>query len=150
MVATPDSEDNKRADTLTPSQRSLLMSRVKGKNTRTEKIVRSLLHSLGYRFRLHREDLPGTPDIVLPKYKTVIFVHGCFWHRHPGCSKATTPKSHLDYWLVKLAENTERDARKEQALSDAGWRVIIVWQCETSSTRLGALAQRLLRAISEA
>lgn len=135
-------------DTLTPEQRSRLMSRVKGKNTLPEKLVRSLLHSLGYRFRLHRKDLPGSPDIVLPKYKTAIFVHGCFWHRHQGCSKATMPKSNVDYWHKKFAENVERDMRKESELAKLGWCVLTVWQCEVNSRNIDTLAQRLRRFIS--
>ena len=138
-----DSEDNKCADTLTPSQRSHLMSRVKGKNTRPEKTIRSLLHRLGYRFRIHRSNLPGSPDIVLPKYKTVVFVHGCFWHRHAGCSKATMPAAHRDYWETKFAENLERDARKERELATLGWHVITVWQCETVRKRREPLVRRL-------
>jgi len=135
------------SDTLTPDQRSRLMSRVKGKDTKPEKVVRSVLHSLGYRFRLYRKNLPGSPDIVLPKYRTAIFVHGCFWHRHPGCPKATTPKSNLEYWHRKFAENVERDRRKERELARLGWRVMIIWQCESSVRRLDELAERLKETI---
>lgn len=130
-------------DRLTPDQRSHLMSRVRGKDTLPEKSVRSLLHSVGYRFRLHTRDLPGSPDIVLPKYRTVIFVHGCFWHRHAGCSKATMPAANREYWKTKFAENLERDARKERELVALGWHVITVWQCETVPKRREALARRL-------
>ena len=147
MVVTLESEDDKRAATLTPEQRSRLMSRVKGKDTKPEKVVRSALHSLGYRFRLYRKNLPGSPDIVLPKYRTAIFVHGCFWHRHPGCPKATTPKSNLEYWHRKFAENVERDRRKERELARLGWRVMIIWQCESSVRRLDELAERLKETI---
>lgn len=105
------------------------MQQVKGKDTQPEKIVRSLLHSLGYRFRLHRKDLPGTPDLVFPSRRLVLFVHGCFWHGH-GCRIGQLPKSRLDYWQPKIEANRARDLRKEGALVAAGWRVVVVWQCE--------------------
>lgn len=105
------------------------MQRVKQKNTAPEKIVRSLLHRLGYRFRIHRKDLPGTPDIVLPSRRVAIFVHGCFWHGH-DCRRGRAPSSNLEYWGPKLASNRERDSRKAAALAAAGWRVVVVWQCE--------------------
>ena len=114
--------------------RSRLMARVRQKNTSAEMRVRSVLHRLGYRFRLHRRDLPGHPDVVLPKYRTAIFVHGCFWHRHAGCSKATTPKTRQDFWAAKFSANMQRDSRKELELRNRGWRVITLWECETSST----------------
>lgn len=107
------------------------MARIKGKNTKPELTVRRALHSLGYRFRLHRGDLPGRPDIVLPRHKTAIFIHGCFWHRHPGCSKASTPKTRTDFWRAKFETNVDRDRRNIQALRDAGWQVLIAWECET-------------------
>lgn len=130
-------------DTLTRCQRSGLMARVKGKDTRPEKIVRSLLHKLGYRFRLYVKDLPGSPDIVLPKYRTVIFVHGCFWHRHPGCRKTTSPKQNADFWETKWKQNIDRDRKKECQLVDLGWKVIVVWQCETEPQRTEELAIKL-------
>ncbi len=117
-------------DTVTPEKRSWTMAQVKGRNTGPEKAVRSLLHQLGYRFRLQRSDLPGKPDIVLPKFKTVLFVHGCFWHRHPGCKRATTPASNRDYWDKKFARTVARDAKNERELADMGWRVLVVWECE--------------------
>ena len=106
------------------------MSKVRAKNTTPERIVRSWLHRHGYRFRLYRKDLPGTPDIVLPKYRTVIFVHGCFWHRHQGCRRSTTPKTHVAMWEEKFMKNIERDRRKQEELEHSGWRVIVIWQCE--------------------
>ena len=106
------------------------MSRIRGKDTRPELIVRALLHRMGYRFRLHRKDLPGKPDIVLPKYKTVIFVHGCFWHRHEGCKFAYHPKSREEFWVNKFKGTLERDLKKEKALKESGWRVLVVWECE--------------------
>nr|WP_244644365.1 very short patch repair endonuclease [Pseudomonas fluorescens] len=107
------------------------MSKIKGKDTKPEMIVRSMCHELGLRYRLHRKDLPGTPDLVFRKYRLCLFVHGCFWHRHPGCKYAYTPKSRLDFWLPKLAKNVERDARTQRALEEAGWRAAIIWECQT-------------------
>ena len=106
------------------------MRQVKGRDTSPEKIVRSLLHRMGYRFRLQRDDLPGKPDIVLPRLKTVVFVNGCFWHRHSGCKRATTPATNVDYWQTKFARNVARDARNQAELEKMGWRVVIVWECE--------------------
>tara|TARA_R110002110_G_scaffold157063_1_gene352795 strand:+ start:4109 stop:4483 length:375 start_codon:yes stop_codon:yes gene_type:complete len=118
------------------------MSRVAGKNTSPEIRVRKAAHAMGLRFRLHRKDLPGKPDIVLPKWKTVIFVHGCFWHRHPGCPKASMPKSRTDYWKDKFDKNVERDARNRVALEALGWRVETIWECETKKPQvLEALLQ---------
>ena len=111
--------------------RSALMSRVRGKDTKPEIKVRRLLHRLGYRFRLHRKDLPGSPDIVLPRLRTVVFVHGCFWHRHPGCKMASTPKTRTDFWQAKFARNVERDALYEARLREMSWTVIVVWECQT-------------------
>ena len=116
------------------------MQAVKGKNTLPELVVRSLLHRLGFRFRLHRKDLPGTPDIVFPSRKVAIFVHGCFWHGH-GCRIGQPPKSRLDYWTPKIAANRVRDDRKQTALAAAGWRSLVVWQCELKDTE--ALARKL-------
>lgn len=118
-------------DKLTPNQRSEVMSKVKGRNTLPEIRVRRALHAKGYRFRLHRKDLPGKPDIVLPKHRLCIFVHGCFWHRHPGCPRATTPESNGEFWANKLRDNVERDLRNAIALAQAGWRVCVVWECQT-------------------
>ena len=120
------------ADTLTPTERSARMSRVRGRNTKPEMLVRRLLHSLGFRFRLHRRDMPGSPDIVLPRYRAVIFVHGCFWHQHndPNCCLARMPKSRLEFWGPKLASNQIRDERVRQSLDALGWRVLVLWGCE--------------------
>jgi len=111
-------------------QRSRNMSAIKSKNTKPEITVRKLLHSMGYRFRLHRKDLPGSPDIVLPKYKTVIFVHGCFWHRHENCKYATTPKTRKEFWEKKFRENINRDNLNQANLSLKGWKIIIIWECQ--------------------
>ncbi len=107
------------------------MSRIKGKDTGPEKVVRSLLHRMGFRFRLHVKDLPGKPDIVLPRYRTVIFVHGCFWHRHRGCRNCTTPTNNREFWVKKLEGNAARDERHVSALRKLGWSVVVVWECET-------------------
>jgi DNA mismatch endonuclease (patch repair protein) len=117
-------------DVFTKSKRSEVMSRIKGCNTKPELAVRSLLHRMGYRFRLHRADLPGKPDIVLSRYKTVIFVHGCFWHRHKDCRFAYTPKSRTEFWMKKLESNVIRDIQVKSGLELLGWRVITVWECE--------------------
>ena len=106
------------------------MSQIKGRDTKPEKIVRSTLHTLGYRFRLHRKDLPGKPDITLPKHKTVVFVHGCFWHGHKGCRRAARPMSNIEFWNTKIDANMRRDRSAQRALTTLGWRYIIVWQCE--------------------
>ena len=111
-------------------QRSRNMSAIKSKNTKPEIAVRKLLHSMGFRFRLHRKDLPGSPDIVLPKYKTVIFVHGCFWHRHENCKYATTPKTRKEFWEKKFRENINRDNLNQANLSLKGWKIIIIWECQ--------------------
>lgn len=116
------------------------MQQVKGKDTKPELTVRSLLHRMGYRFRLHRKDLPGTPDLVFPARRVALFVHGCFWHGH-GCRIGRLPKSRLDYWAPKIDANRARDARKQAALAAAGWRVAVVWQCELAD--IEGLAARL-------
>ncbi|MDE2036566.1 MAG: DNA mismatch endonuclease Vsr [Pseudomonas sp.] len=121
------------ADVITQEQRSQNMSRIKGKNTKPEMIVRSACHDFGLRYRLHRKDLPATPDLVFPKHRLCLFVHGCFWHRHPGCKYAYTPKSRLDFWLPKLAKNVERDMKAKRALEVSGWRVSIIWECQTKN-----------------
>lgn len=116
-------------DVFSKDKRSWIMSRVKGRDTKPEILVRSFVHRMGFRFRVHRRDLPGNPDIVLPRHGKVIFVHGCFWHGH-GCSKGQAPKSRADYWLPKIDANRERDRRNVEALEALGWSVRIVWQCE--------------------
>lgn len=132
-------------DRLTPERRSWLMSRIAQKNTKPELIVRRIAHGLGFRFRLHRRDLPGTPDLVFPRLRKAIFVHGCFWHRHPGCPLASMPKTRTDYWKPKFAANVERDRRKEAELTDAGWDVQTIWECETRNPeRLTDRIRRLL------
>jgi len=117
-------------DTFSKTERSDIMRKVRSKDTSPERKVRSLLHRMGFRFRLHRKDLPGNPDIVLPKHSAVVFVHGCFWHRHPGCSRTRTPASRREYWLPKFDRTVRRDADNQAALRRLGWKVIIVWECE--------------------
>ena len=120
-------------DKLSQMQRSKNMAAVKGKNTTPEIRVRRMLHQMGYRFRLHRKDLPGKPDIVLPKYRVCIFVHGCFWHQHPGCKRATIPQTHKLFWKEKFYKNSERDLQTKQHLKELGWRVYTIWECETKN-----------------
>jgi DNA mismatch endonuclease (patch repair protein) len=129
------------ADILTPNQRSAMMSRIRSRNTRPELVVRSVLHRLGYRFRLHSRTLPGHPDIVLPRHRTVVLVHGCFWHHHSGCRFAYTPKTRRDFWSAKFKANMERDRRTQKALRRAGWQVLIIWECQTRD--LNRLARSL-------
>ena len=117
-------------DVFSPEKRSQVMSRIRSKDTKPEKIIRSILHKLGFRFRINRKDLPGKPDIVLPKYNTVIFVHGCFWHRHEGCRYATMPATRVEFWAEKFRGNVMRDARNRDHLIAAGWRVFEVWECD--------------------
>ena len=119
------------SDRFTPGERSRIMARVHGRDTEPEKIVRSLLHRLGYRFRLHIRKLPGSPDIVLPRWRKVIFIHGCFWHGHEGCKRATRPTTNVDFWNRKIDGNVRRDSEVRTHLESLGWRVYVVWQCET-------------------
>jgi len=134
------------ADVHTPEQRSRNMAAIKSGNTKPEMRVRSLLHALGYRFRLHRRNLPGKPDIVLPKYRTVIFVHGCFWHCHNCRYGTVTPATRAGFWSAKRAGNVERDRRKREELENAGWRVETVWECDTrDESRLRSLLLEKLR-----
>ena len=122
------------------------MSRVRSKNTTPEMRVRSLLHRMGYRFRLHLKDLPGNPDIVLPKYRTAIFIHGCFWHRHSGCSRTSTPTTNPEFWDQKFRGNVNRDRKNAKKLAEHGWKVVVVWECETRNTdELAGLLSSLFR-----
>jgi len=129
------------------------MSRIRNRNTKPEIMVRSVLHRMGYRFTLNgplNKKLPGRPDIVLPKYHTVIFVHGCFWHRHEGCRDTTTPKTRTAWWLEKLSGNVARDQKNQLALRDDGWNVVTVWECEAAKPNQleERLARRLRKIIS--
>jgi len=118
------------ADRISKERRSWNMSRIRGKDTKPELLLRSMLHKAGYRFRLHRKDLPGKPDIVLPKYRTAIFVNGCYWHRHKGCPNATTPKTRPEFWEAKFKDTVERDKRNVAELESLGWNVVTVWECK--------------------
>src|SRR5262245_59290827 len=132
-------------DTLTPTERSERMSRVRGKDTKVEMAVRRIVHGLGYRYRLHGSGLPGKPDLVFRSRRSVIFIHGCFWHRHPGCRLARLPKSRLDFWIPKLESNRERDVHNEARLIALGWRSMVVWECGINDTaRLTRNLQRFL------
>lgn len=124
-------------DTLTPAERSERMGRVRSKDTKPEMKVRRLVHGMGYRYRLHRRDLPGCPDLVFPRLRKAIFVHGCFWHRHPDpeCKLARLPKSRLDFWWPKLEGNRRRDEANQAALLALGWRFLVIWECETKKTQ---------------
>lgn len=133
-------------DILSKEKRSWNMSRIGSRDTAPEKIVRSVLRKLGYRLRFHVKELPGRPDIVLPRRKTVVFVHGCFWHRHPHCRFAYTPKTRKRFWLRKFAENKTRDTRVRRQLWRLGWKVITIWECQTADVQsLSAKFKRLLR-----
>ena len=130
-------------DPLTPAERSARMALVRAKDTKPELLVRRLVHGMGYRYRLHRRDLPGTPDLVFPGRGKVIFIHGCFWHRHARCALARLPKSRGDFWLPKLTANAERDARNVRALRRLGWSVLTIWECQLGDT--AKLANRIRR-----
>ncbi len=123
------------------------MGRIKSRDTKPEIRVRSLLHRAGFRFKKNVADLPGKPDIVLPKYKTIIFVHGCFWHQHPGCSKCKIPKSKVEFWTEKLGGNVKRDIRHKTDLESLGWRVLYVWECELGNEE--ALKKKLIENLRE-
>jgi DNA mismatch endonuclease (patch repair protein) len=134
-------------DRLTKERRSWNMSRIRGRDTSPERAVRSILHRLGYRFRLHAR-LPGRPDVVLPKYRTVVFVHGCFWHRHSGCPYAYAPNSRTEFWSQKFADNVARDRGAAAELRALGWQVLVAWECELRDTR--KLSRRLDRELRRA
>ncbi|WP_454181775.1 very short patch repair endonuclease [Parvibaculum sp. MBR-TMA-1.3b-4.2] len=139
------------ADRISVERRSWNMSRIRGKHTKPERLLRSLLHREGFRFRLHGADLPGKPDIIFPKYRTVIFVHGCFWHRHNACSRATTPKTRVDFWQNKFQRTVARDRQKQWELEQAGWTVLTVWECELNDDPSGVVErvrERLLRGLA--
>ena len=132
-------------DVVDQATRSRMMSGIRGKNTQPELRVRRFLHARGFRFRLHGTGLPGRPDLVLPRYRTAVFVHGCFWHQHPGCRFAARPGTNSDFWQRKFKENRERDERQERQLRELGWRVCTVWECE-GDEELQKLARNLREA----
>jgi len=120
-------------DSISRDRRSWNMSRIRGKDTRPELMVRSLLHRMGFRFRINRADLPGKPDIVLPKHKLAILVHGCYWHRHQGCKQCYMPKSNVPFWTKKFERNVARDTEVKEQLETMGWRTFVIWECDVSS-----------------
>jgi DNA mismatch endonuclease, patch repair protein len=138
-------------DIVSEEQRSYNMSRIRGRNTKPELQVRSLLHSLGYRFTVNgpkNKKLPGKPDIVLPKYKTVIFVHGCFWHGHQGCKDFRIPKTRSEWWKAKIEGNVARDERQQEELLGLGWKVVVIWECELNNiVDVTSLKQRLCKSL---
>ena len=138
---------NRLVDTLTKRERSERMSRVRHRDTKPEWVVRRLVHGMGYRYRLHGRQLPGKPDLVFGRRRKAIFVHGCFWHRHPGCKLARLPKSRRDFWIPKLEGNRERDLRHQRELRNLGWAVHIVWECEVGDTE--SLRERLKSFLGE-
>lgn len=145
MVAT-----KKRTDTLTAEQRARCMAAIRGRDTTPELVVRRLLTSLGYRYRLHVKDLPGRPDIVLSSRDTVILVHGCFWHRHSCPAGRPVPGTRTAFWVDKFECNVRRDRRTQRELRALGWRVLTVWECQTKHARLPALGRRLVRLLGDA
>lgn len=126
------------ADVVSPAKRSQMMSGISGKNSLPEMLVRKALFAMGHRFRLHRRDLPGTPDIAMPRRNIAIFVHGCFWHAHQGCKYAKMPSTRTDFWSTKLHANVDRDQRAVDQLAEMGWRVLIVWECSTRDPEAAA------------
>lgn len=138
------------ADVVDPATRSRMMAGIRGKDTKPELVLRRLLHKLGFRFRLHRRDLPGRPDIVLPKYRTTVFVNGCYWHGHEDCHLFRLPESRREFWEDKIAANRVRDRRVRECLLDAGWKVVDVWECAVTKSRKLSdeeLERRLVEAI---
>lgn len=135
-------------DSLSPDERARRMSLVRAKDTKPEMLVRRLVHSMGYRYRLHARDLPGTPDLVFRSRRKIIFVHGCFWHRHNCAMGNRVPKSRVDFWEKKLAANRERDARVVERLETSGWSVLVIWECEVCSESSVSLERRIDRFLS--
>ena len=132
------------ADIVNRATRSRMMAAIRGKNTKPELIARRFLHQSGLRFRLHRRDLPGRPDIVLPKYRSVVNVHGCFWHQHPGCRFAYKPASNSAFWETKFGRNLERDRKNDRELRQLGWKVLTLWECEVKNPdKLASLVDRI-------
>lgn len=136
-------------DVVDSQTRSRMMAGIRSRDTKPELLVRRYLHAQGFRYRLNVRSLPGSPDLVLAKWRTVIFVHGCFWHRHPDCSFAYTPRSRQDFWLEKFEKNVARDAAAIKALEEAGWRVIVVWECSLRGAQRDAVLYKLMQKIRE-
>ncbi len=136
------------ADVHTPEQRSYNMSRIKSGNTKPEMLVRKYLHALGYRYKLHDKTLPGKPDLVLPKYRTVIFIHGCFWHGHENCKYYVVPKTKTDWWLAKINGNILNDTKAAKALKKDGWKIITIWECDLKPKKVEKTLLRLEKKLS--
>jgi DNA mismatch endonuclease (patch repair protein) len=136
------------ADVHTKEQRSYNMSRIKGKDTKPEMLVRKFLHAQGFRYKLHDKTLPGKPDLVLPKYKTVIFIHGCFWHGHTNCKYFTIPKTRTQWWINKINTNKANDAKAVKALRKEGWKVIVIWGCQLKISKVDKTLKNLSKKIS--
>ena len=130
-------------DTVSPEKRSSIMRSIRGGDTSPEMTVRKAAHRLGLRFRLHAKNLPGSPDLIFPRWRTALFVNGCFWHRHPECPKTTTPKSNITFWEEKFKKNTIRDQANYAKLNELGWKVVIIWQCEVRTIDMATKALRL-------
>ncbi len=130
-------------DIVDSATRSRMMAGIRGKNTKPEILVRSYLHRSGLRFRVHAKELPGKPDVILPKYKTAVFVHGCFWHSHPRCKFAVLPASNVEFWVQKLDENRARDRRNKMNLKALGWRVLTIWECQLDERHLSGLFEKI-------
>jgi DNA mismatch endonuclease (patch repair protein) len=141
IIDRKEKNEIENTDVFSPEKRSEVMSKIGSKNSRPELLVRSALHKLGYRFRLHSKDLPGKPDIVLPKYRTAIFIHGCFWHQHESCRYGHLPRSNLEYWGPKLKRNKERDVKNQAELKKLGWKVLVIWECQISKNLIKAVQE---------
>ncbi|WP_345270558.1 very short patch repair endonuclease [Nibrella viscosa] len=135
-------------DVHTSEQRSYNMSRIRSKDTNPEIVVRKFLFSMGFRYRLHDSKLPGKPDIILPKYKTAIFVHGCFWHNHEGCKRANLPKSNLDYWIPKIERNKKRDVENQAKLAALGWHIIVIYECQLKAKVLSDTLNKVVNELN--
>ena len=134
-------------DLVSEEQRSYIMSRIGSKNTKPELLVRSYLHRRGFRFRIHGKELPGRPDLVFPKYRSVVFVHGCFWHRHKGCTRSTMPATRVEFWRSKFERNVARDRSNQAGLRELNWKVIVLWECEIAT--IAGREERLPRLAAE-
>lgn len=137
------------ADIFSKNKRSKIMSKISSKNTKPEIVLRKALFEKGYRYRINYKKLPGSPDIVLPKYKTVIFVHGCFWHAHSNCKEAHLPKTNIEFWRNKINSNIKRDKKTTQLLISLGWNIIIVWECEIKKKNMDSLINKIINSISQ-
>ena len=132
-------------DIFSEEKRSFIMSRVRSRDTTPELVVRQFLHGNGFRYRLHGKNLPGKPDLVFPRFRTALFIHGCFWHRHSGCPRATTPKTREEFWLEKFKRNQRRDHENQIKLKELGWRVLVVWECEVQTSKSRVRRLEILR-----